>query len=151
MTSYPILDWQLRIDCRVVFQMVWVVLPYNLKEDFRRAMLGIDSWAPQNVFKYALWLHRLAESIPWNRILGSLNVYEFGLRNNLLLLFHPPPVHTPLIILRYKVVVVPTLAQQSSLFSNRDIHTDVSTIQYPSLSMWCFKMLVLPVQYCQLS
>jgi hypothetical protein len=25
-------------------------------------------------------LHRLAESIPWNRFLGSLNVYKFGLR-----------------------------------------------------------------------
>jgi hypothetical protein len=24
-------------------------------------------------------LHRLAESIPWNRFLGSLNVYKFGL------------------------------------------------------------------------
>jgi hypothetical protein len=23
-------------------------------------------------------LHRLAESIPWNRFLGSLNVYKFG-------------------------------------------------------------------------
>ncbi len=25
-------------------------------------------------------LHRLAESIPWNQFLGSLNVYKFGLR-----------------------------------------------------------------------
>ncbi len=25
-------------------------------------------------------LHRLAELIPWNRFLGSLNVYKFGLR-----------------------------------------------------------------------
>jgi hypothetical protein len=24
-------------------------------------------------------LHRLAESIPWNRLLGSLNVYKYGL------------------------------------------------------------------------
>ena len=26
------------------------------------------------------WLHRLAEFIPWNRFLGSLNVYKYGLR-----------------------------------------------------------------------
>ncbi len=26
-------------------------------------------------------LHRLAESIPWNRFLGSLNVYKFGLKS----------------------------------------------------------------------
>ncbi len=25
-------------------------------------------------------LHRLAESIPWNRFLGSLKVYKFGFR-----------------------------------------------------------------------
>jgi hypothetical protein len=25
-------------------------------------------------------LHRLAESIPWNRFLGSINVYKYGLR-----------------------------------------------------------------------
>jgi hypothetical protein len=25
-------------------------------------------------------LHKLAESIPWNRFLGSLNLYKFGLR-----------------------------------------------------------------------
>jgi hypothetical protein len=24
-------------------------------------------------------LHRLAESIPWNRFLGSMNVYKYGL------------------------------------------------------------------------
>ncbi len=26
-------------------------------------------------------LYRLAESIPWNRFLGSLNVYKFGLKS----------------------------------------------------------------------
>ncbi len=26
-------------------------------------------------------LHMLAESVPWNRFLGSLNVYKYGLRN----------------------------------------------------------------------
>jgi hypothetical protein len=25
-------------------------------------------------------LHRLAELVPWNRFLGSLNIYKFGLR-----------------------------------------------------------------------
>jgi hypothetical protein len=28
------------------------------------ARLGIDYWAPQMVYKYGLWLHRLAEFIP---------------------------------------------------------------------------------------
>ncbi len=30
--------------------------------------------ASLKVLKYGLWLHRLAEFIPWNRFLGSLNV-----------------------------------------------------------------------------
>ncbi len=54
--------------------------------------LGIDSWflqpslcslaesIRQKELSYRpARLHRLAESIPWNRFLGSLNVYQFGL------------------------------------------------------------------------
>jgi hypothetical protein len=36
--------------------------------------MRIDSWAPLKVYKYGLWLHRLAELFPWNRFLGSLKV-----------------------------------------------------------------------------
>ncbi len=46
--------------------------------------LGIDSQPGGQVRQpYLMYqpagLHRLAESIPWNRFLGSLNVYKFGL------------------------------------------------------------------------
>ncbi len=33
-----------------------------------------------NVYKYGLRLHWLAELVPWNRFLSSLNVYKYGLR-----------------------------------------------------------------------
>ncbi len=33
-----------------------------------------------NVYKYRLRLHWLAELVPWNRFLGSLNVYKYRLR-----------------------------------------------------------------------
>jgi hypothetical protein len=33
-----------------------------------------------NVYKYGLRLHWLTELVPWNRFLGSLNFYKYGLR-----------------------------------------------------------------------
>jgi hypothetical protein len=33
-----------------------------------------------NVYNYGLRLHWLAELVPWNRFLGSLNIYKYGLR-----------------------------------------------------------------------
>ncbi len=33
-----------------------------------------------NVYKYGLRLHWIAELVPWNRFLGSLNLYKYGLR-----------------------------------------------------------------------
>ncbi len=42
------------------------------------ARLGIDYWAPQMVYKYGLWLHRLAEFIPWNPFRGPINVKNTG-------------------------------------------------------------------------
>jgi hypothetical protein len=47
---------------------------------------GIDSRPgrpvrqPYFTYRPARGLHRLAKSIPWNRFLGTLNVYKFGLR-----------------------------------------------------------------------
>ncbi len=46
---------------------------------------GIDSQADGPVRQHSLTyqparLHRPAESIPWNRFLGSLNIYKYGLR-----------------------------------------------------------------------
>jgi hypothetical protein len=61
---------------------------------WRNQFLGIDSWAPQSLRIPSLaggpvWqpyltyrparLQKLAESIPWNRVLGFLNIYRFGL------------------------------------------------------------------------
>jgi hypothetical protein len=37
------------------------------------------------------WLHRLAESIPWNRFLGSVNVYKIGLHFD-----HPSVIKCPI-------------------------------------------------------
>jgi hypothetical protein len=39
-------------------------------------MLGIDSWAPLEVYKYGLGLQSLAELVPW---MGLLKVKKFGL------------------------------------------------------------------------
>ena len=46
---------------------------------------GIDSQPGRLVRQHFLTyrharLHRLADSIPWNRFMGSLNVYKFGIR-----------------------------------------------------------------------
>jgi hypothetical protein len=40
-----------------------------------------------NVYKYGLWLHRLADSI-----LGSLNVYKFGLKRIKATFLHPSSI-----------------------------------------------------------
>jgi len=40
---------------------------------------GGSVWQPYLTYRLAR-IHRLAELIPWNRFLGSLNVYKFGLR-----------------------------------------------------------------------
>jgi hypothetical protein len=34
--------------------------------------MGIDSWAPSKIYNHRLWLHWLAELVPWNRILRSI-------------------------------------------------------------------------------
>jgi hypothetical protein len=46
-------------------------LDIDSKESIQPAYVGL-SYQPAR-------LHRLAESIPWNRFLGSLNVYKYGL------------------------------------------------------------------------
>ncbi len=54
-----------------------VCILHFLKKSQIRCTLLLGSL---NVYKFGLRLHRLAELIPWNRFLGSLKVYKFGLR-----------------------------------------------------------------------
>jgi hypothetical protein len=44
---------------------------------------GIDSASQCSLAAGTITLPRLAESIPWNRFLGSLNVYQFGSAQNI--------------------------------------------------------------------
>jgi hypothetical protein len=47
-----------------------------------RVGIGLSYWPAR--------LHRLAEFIPWNRFLGSINVYKYGLRTSPGLHVHAP-------------------------------------------------------------
>jgi hypothetical protein len=48
--------------------------PRNRFQGIDFVMLGIASWVPYKVYEYGFRLHSLAESIPWNRLKGSLDV-----------------------------------------------------------------------------
>ncbi len=69
----------------------------RIYKPFKEPRIWFPAWRAGTVQQPYLsyWparLHRLAESIPWNRFLGPLNVYKFlALEISTMLLPHPPP------------------------------------------------------------
>jgi hypothetical protein len=114
---------------------------------------GIDSQAGGPVLQPSLTyrparLHWLAESIPWNRFLGSLNVYNFralhccdfgiGMQSDALT--------TRLDLIRYKVILlVPWLRQIICLFNNSFLYWSVTKLVL--IIFFLLSLFSLPVLY----
>ncbi len=86
------------IGCLFYKPNIFLCLPEPAFQNLLRSP-GIDS-QPDGLVRqpYLTFLparqHRPAEWIPWNRFLGSLNVYKYGLRSQLAISEPPPPPHT---------------------------------------------------------
>ncbi len=62
--------------------IIWSAEPEfcNPFKEPRNWFPALAGWGTTTLFYRPVRLHWLAESIPWNRFLGSWNVYKFGLK-----------------------------------------------------------------------